>query len=55
MEQYKSDTKNYVVDATATSLGEGREESICCPKGCTEGPNPVMEGDQKVGDHHEYA
>jgi len=47
-------TDNYVVKAD-TSLGEGRTESIAYPKGCTESRNPVMEGDQKVGDHHEYA
>jgi len=65
MEQYQSNTRNYVVKDDM-SLGEGRVESIIYPQGCHEGRNPVMMKDklpedsydgreQKVGDHHEYA
>ena len=65
MEQYQSNTRNYVVKDDM-SLGEGRTESIIYPMGdCDKQERtPVMKSDetatnsydseQKVGDHHEY-
>lgn len=55
MEQYIIPTTNFKVGDI--SLGEGRTESTIFPMGDCEScvKLPVMEGDQKVGDHHEYA
>jgi len=33
MNQYQGKTKNFVVDANATSLGEGRTEQVCYKNG----------------------
>ena len=51
MEQYIKPTTNYVVDSTATSLGEGQTVSVDYP--CDNEGAMDMGEDKKVGDHSE--
>lgn len=54
MEQYKSNTKNYVVsNATSEVLGNGRTEAIAYPAGCGEYTESVLAKEEKVGSHLE--
>lgn len=54
MKQFQGNTKNYVVDSTATSLGDGREESIEYPCGADYMDSEEIGADvQKVGSHME--
>lgn len=56
MDQYITPTTNYVVDANATSLGEGRSEQVIAPLGDCEtiSHRPLMQGDPSaMGDYGE--
>lgn len=54
MNQYQKDTDNYVVGDI--SLGEGRYEQTNYPHGCNDKDyQQTMAGENKAGDHHEYA